>query len=101
MCVIWMLPFVSVMDTFCSKLQKFLKRSSSLILLIWVFYRFYIWGMSTNLIDAFCSSIEVKTLPFSHVMALRYKGDITDGIRAIVETLGPIGLKMLPHALFN
>ena len=32
---------------------------------------------------------------------MRYKGYVTYGIRARVEKLGPIGLKMLPHALFN
>ena len=43
----------------------------------------------TNLIDSFCSSSEVKILPFSHLMALRYKRFTTYGIRARVETLGP------------
>ena len=40
----------------------------------------------TNKIDYFCSSSEVKILPFSHLMALRY---ITYGIKAQVTTLGP------------
>ena len=43
----------------------------------------------TNRIDSFCSSSEVKNLPFSHLMALRYRRYTTYGIRAQVTTLGP------------
>ena len=43
----------------------------------------------------------LNTYPFLHMAVMRYKGYVTYGIRARVEKLGPIGLKMLPHALFN
>ena len=43
----------------------------------------------TNGIDSFCSTSEVKNLPFSHLMALRYRRYTTYGIRAQVTTLGP------------
>ena len=46
--------------------------------------------VDTNMIDTFCSNNETKSsTPFQHLMALRYKGYATGGIRARVETLGP------------
>ena len=45
----------------------------------------------TNIIYSFCSNTKTKHFyPFSHIMALRYRWYVTDGIRARVETLGPI-----------
>ena len=55
----------------------------------------------TNMIDSFDSNSEKNFYPLLHIMASRYDRYITYGIRARVETLRPIGLKMLPHALFN
>ena len=46
-------------------------------------------SFDTNRIDSFCSSSEVKNLPFSHLMALRYRRYTTYDIRAQVITLGP------------
>jgi len=39
---------------------------------------------TTNMYDSFCSNSEIKNnfIPFPHILALRYKGDITYGIRA-------------------
>ena len=50
--------------------------------------------------DSCCSNIEKKRkkklYPFSHIMASRYKRYITYGMRARVETLGPIWAQNTP-----
>ena len=51
---------------------------------------------STNRIDSFCSNNETKISSFSYTTTLRYKGYVTDGVRARVETLGPIWAQNAP-----
>ena len=54
-------------------------------------YQFYLSPFHLTLTGLIfsCSNREVKILSFSHLMALRYSGYTTYGIRATVKTLGP------------
>ena len=49
----------------------------------------YHFSSNTNRVDSFVVAVNRKIHIFSHLMALRYRGYTTYGIRAGVETLGP------------
>ena len=58
--------------------------------------------MTLTCLAHFCINSESQILPphFPHINGIGYKGYVTDGIKARVEMLRPIGLKMLPHVSF-
>ena len=62
----------------------------------------YIYMLSLSRIQLFefVRSLLHSLTPSSRIATMRYMGFLTGGIRARVETLRPIGLKMFPHILF-
>ena len=56
---------------------------------------------ATNMFDSLVVTAKQNYFtPFSHITTLGYERYVTYGIRARVEMLGPIGLKMILHVSF-